>query len=136
MSQQLRERIVHRLLIPLWKGIDSNYKSNYRSNIWEQFEDNVRSAARAQTLSLFYSNLCKKMSIAVHQKDAAKVSAELSSGDDRIILKILRDETPTLLVMVQVENEQRRDEWKREHETIEETTAKGEGDDTDTTALF
>jgi hypothetical protein len=76
------------------------------------------------------------MSIAVHQKDAAKVSAELSSGEDRIILKILRDETPTLVVMVQVENEQRRDEWKREHETIEETTAKGEGDDTDTTALF
>lgn len=72
------------------------------------------------------------MSIALRRSDATIVSVALNSGEDRPVLKILREETSTLVVMVQVVNEERKEQWKREHEPIE----KGEEYESDNTPLF
>jgi hypothetical protein len=38
----------------------------------------------------------------------------VQSGQDRALLRVLRDETTTAVLMVRVENEARRDEWERQ----------------------
>lgn len=43
-----------------------------------------------------------------------KIGAEpiLNSGQDRELLKLMRDETTLLVLMVRVRNEERREEWE------------------------
>lgn len=40
----------------------------------------------------------------------------IASGEDRRILKQLRDESSTLVLMVRLENEKRKDEWRKQSE--------------------
>jgi hypothetical protein len=103
-----------RLLIPLWKGLDSNYKSKYARSIWQQFEDNIRSAAYTSTLSRFYNNLSGKLAIAIEAGGLADVNAALAltGSAERALLRQLRDETATLALMVRLENEKSKAAWK------------------------
>lgn len=102
-----------RLLIPVWRGLDSNYKSKYARSIWQQFEDNIRSAAYASTVSRFYNNLCSRLAIAIDARGVADVNAVLaiSGAEERALLRQLRDETSTLALMVRLENDIARAQW-------------------------
>ena len=44
--------------------------------------------------------------------DVEAVEAVVSSGRDRELLRALRDEATTLVLMVRIENDKRRDEWE------------------------
>lgn len=103
-----------RLLIPVWRGLDSNYKSKYARNIWQQYEDNIKSAAYASTVSRFYNNLCGRLAIAIDARGVADVNAVLgiSGAEERALLRQLRDEAGTLALMVRLDNEQRKSEWE------------------------
>lgn len=46
-------------------------------------------------------------------KSAPDVVDVLKCGDDRRILKQLREESSTLVLMVRMENEKRKEEWKQ-----------------------
>jgi hypothetical protein len=48
-------------------------------------------------------------------EDRAKVELIANSGKDREILKILRDETTLICLMVRVDNQEKRDEWEIFH---------------------
>ncbi len=100
------------LLMAIWKGIPSSYKSRYRRNIWQQFEDNVRSSAYTSNLGKFVDSLCLRLQVQIRGKDSIELEQILNSGNDRILLKLLREETTLLVLMVRVANEQRREEWK------------------------
>lgn len=47
--------------------------------------------------------------------DRAEVEHIANAGNDRAILKLLRDETTLLVLMVRVANQERRDEWETLH---------------------
>jgi len=49
------------MLALIWRGIGASYKSRYRMTIWQQFEDQIRSAAYTSNLSKFVSSLCFKL---------------------------------------------------------------------------
>lgn len=49
-------------------------------------------------------------------KSATDVVDVLNCGDDRRILKQLREESSTLVLMVRMENEKRKEEWKQRGE--------------------
>ena len=100
------------LLVPLWKGIPGEYKQKYARNIWDQFSDNLRAAAYTSSLSLFVSHLCSRMQIAIRDYDAAALNAALGAGNDRVVLRQLRDETASLTLMVRLENDKEREAWK------------------------
>lgn len=103
------------LLGALWHGVPADYKSRYRRNIWQQFEDNVRSAAYTSSLSRFVNNIAVKMAIEVGKSQADREAIEnvLNMGQDRAILKTLRDETSVVVLMVRLANQERRRAYER-----------------------
>lgn len=49
-------------------------------------------------------------------EDRAKVELIANSGKDREILKLLRDETTLIVLMVRMANQEKRDEWELLHQ--------------------
>jgi len=47
--------------------------------------------------------------------ERAEVERIANSGNDRALLKLLRDETTLLVLMVRVANQEKRDEWENLH---------------------
>lgn len=112
------------MLIPLWRGLEPAYKQKYARNIWEQFADNIRAAAYTNSLSRFYNNLCSRLEIVLTASDLPAIFAGITADDERRLLRQLRDETATLVLMVRLENEKRKEEWKkREAQALAETKA-------------
>lgn len=104
------------LLIPLWRGLEPAYKQKYARTIWEQFESNIRAAAYTSSLSKFYNSICSKLEITLTASDLPPLFGAITAPDERRLLRQLRDETATLVLMVRVENEKRKEEWKARQE--------------------
>jgi hypothetical protein len=130
-EKQLQQTIVESLLVPMWRGLSQEYKSNYRSNIWEQFINNIQTAARTDNLAEWYTKVCSKLPITIRVTDSVSVERVLTSDDEDTILYQLRKKTGLLVVMLQVINEERKAEWKSE-----QGHQKGASNDTDTAPLF
>lgn len=107
------EELAERLLTPLWRGIDTDYKRKYARGIWTQWEDNIRSAAYTAKLSTFLSKITIRLAIEIHKDDTESVSRVIQSGEDKAILKMLRDETTLLVLLVRVANEERKEKVKQ-----------------------
>lgn len=105
------------LLRIIWRGIPSDYKSRYRMTIWNQFENEIRSAAYTGNLAKFVNTLCSRLRVDLGRTEAERGVAEtiLKTADDRATLKMLREETTLLVLMVRVENEEKRAEWEAAH---------------------
>lgn len=112
--------IADRLLWPIWTGINSRYKAKYARNIWQQLEDNIRSAAYTSSLPKFYETLCRRLDIAVRAKDQAALGEAIGCGEDRQILRCIRDETTYLVLLVRVRNDERRERMKAELQEADE----------------
>ena len=112
------EEMVATLLKMIWRGIPSDYKSRYRMTIWEQFENEIRAAAYTSSLGKFVSRLCLRLGATIGRTDSERAVSEqiLRDIDDRVALKMLREQTTLLVLMVRVDNQEKREEWKAEHE--------------------
>jgi hypothetical protein len=130
-ERQLQQTIVENLLVPMWRGLSQEYKSNYRSNIWEQFTTNIRTAARTDNLAEWYTKVCNRLPVTIRVTDSVSVERVLTSDDEEAILHQLRKKTDLLVVMLQVINEERKAEWKSEQNHQKGTTY-----DTDPSPLF
>lgn len=119
------------LLGIIWRGIPTDYKSRYRMSIWQQFEDNIRSAAYTSNLGKFLSSLCLKLNANIGRNgdDRVRADAILQEAGAKATLKLLREETTLLVLMVRVANQERREAWEAEHP---ELTKEGENEN----ALF
>jgi len=103
------------LLDVIWRGIPTNYKSRYRRNIWRQFEDNVRSAAYTSNLGKFANSLCQNLGVEFRNGDDIETANDaLREGDDHAMLKLMREETTLLVLMVRLRNQERREQWEAE----------------------
>lgn len=111
----LKEKATNLLHI-LWRGVPRDYKSRYRRNIWQQFEDQVRSAAYTSNLARFTNVLCQKLQVVVRQKDAEVLEQILSSGEDKVLLKLMRQETTLLVLRVRLRQQEAREKYLDEAE--------------------
>jgi hypothetical protein len=109
----MNDELVECLLYPCWRGIAESYKVKYARSIWQQFEDNIRSAAYTSSLARFYDALVKRLGIEMRKDDVAPVARLLASGNDRAVLKALRDETTMLVLMVRVKNDERKEKLQQ-----------------------
>lgn len=111
-TEELRQQTA-KLLTIIWRGIPLDYKRKY-TNIWQQFEDNVRSAAYTSNLAKAINSLCGRMQATVGVNEAERAEAEriLNGGHDAAMLKMLREETTLLVLMVRVWNQERHEEWE------------------------
>ena len=115
-NQELRNQAAT-LLTAIWQGIPAEYKSRYRMTIWTQFENQVRSAAYTNNLAKFINSLCLKLNAEAGKDQIYRAIVEqiANSGNDRAILKLMREETTLLVLMVRVANQEKREEWERLH---------------------
>lgn len=78
----------------------------------------MRSAAYTSNLGRFVNSLCSKLQAFpgrnIGERD--EVLEILNSGNDRELLKLLREETTLIVLMVRVANEQRRAAWTERQE--------------------
>lgn len=111
-ENDLHARIANELLMPLWKGVPSDYKAKYARNIWSQLEDNIRSAAYCDRLSKFVDKISQRLDIAILEADTATVTDFLAAAETRPTLKALREDTALLVLLVRVANEERREAFK------------------------
>lgn len=100
------------LLEIIWKGIGREYKSRYRQTIWRQFEDTVRASAHTNNLGKFINSLCLKLDAQIQARDTACAEEILNSNNDKALLKLYRDETTLIVLMVRVRNQERREAWE------------------------
>ena len=115
-SSDLHVQIAHGILWACWRGIPASYKAKYARSIWQQFEDNIRSAAYTSSLPRFLDALCRKLSIDLRAADVEPVSFAFFELDARLALRALRDETTYLVLMVRMRNEDRKEDWKADAE--------------------
>lgn len=106
------DRLVTDLLTPLWQGISPDYKRQYARTIWNQLEDNIRSAAYTSQLSKFLEKITLRLNIDIRQEYVERVAAVINCGDDKAVLKSLREETALLVLLVRVANEARREKYE------------------------
>ena len=108
------------LLWVMWRGVPSSYKSRYRRNIWQQFEDNVRSAAYTSNLGKFITSLHQNLNVDIQAGEHVElVNDALREGQGRALLKLMRDETTLLVLMVRLKNQERRERWELEQKENE-----------------
>lgn len=67
------ETIATKLLTPLWRGLESDYKRRYAVKIWQQFESNIRSASYTNDVSRFMQLITMRLPISV--RDAVRATA-------------------------------------------------------------
>lgn len=120
-NQEIRNQAVA-LLMAIWRGTPFDFKSRYRMTIWTQFENQVRSAAYTNNLAKFINQLCLKLDAnpGKNASERAEVERIANSGNDRAILKLLRDETTLVVLMVRIANQEKREEWELLHPEEEE----------------
>jgi hypothetical protein len=101
------------LLLPIWRGIDPSYKSKYRSSIWQQFEDNIRSAAYTNSLAKWLSVMTQRLNITIQARDVMSVTQVSSAGMDSALLQMLRNDTTLLVLYVRKINEEKKERFER-----------------------
>jgi len=101
------------LLKIIWRGIPPDYKRRYRMTIWTQFENEIRAASYTSSLAKFISSICTHLRADLGKTAAERAVAEeiIKTADDRTMVKMMRDETTLLVLMVRVDNEEKRNEW-------------------------
>jgi len=116
-----RERAAD-LLMAIWRGIPADYKSRYRMSIWQQFEDQIRSAAYTNNLGKFVNSLCSKTgaTIGCNQTERNEAFAVLETAEAGPLLKLMREQTTLLVLMLRVRQQERREEWEKAHPREEE----------------
>lgn len=114
------------LLGSIWRAMDAEFKASYRRTVWKIFEDRARVAANQNaTLARFASQLCRALqsSLGRNEADRAAAQAVLASGQDRAILRILRDETPYVVMLLRVEAAERAELYREIEAATEEPNA-------------
>jgi hypothetical protein len=111
--EEIHERATA-LLWAIWRGIAPDYKSRYRRSIWRQFEDRVRSAAYTSNLGTFVNTLCSSLQaeIGKNADDRERAHELLNAGDERALLKVLREETTLVVLMVRIRNQEAQEAYE------------------------
>lgn len=116
-----QEEVADNLLWGLWRSISEDYKMKYPRDIWEHFENAIKSASYTGSLKGFLSLFQRRLPLdlqAQYMKDIKKV---IESGQDEEILNWLRTESTYMMMLVRLQNQTRKEMYKQEHETGEES---------------
>lgn len=118
-----QDQVAEKLLWPLWRCVAEGYKDRYKREIWDHFENAVRSAAYTGKLTTYLTNFQGRIPIELQQQYMKKINSIISSGCDDQVLDWLRDETTYMVMLVRLMNQERREAWAEENEpAINEAT--------------
>jgi hypothetical protein len=101
--------------------MDAEYKRKYVRVVWDQFQARLQGEAMTTAdLGQYVSSVCSKLGVTRlgDGKDLGEIDAILSAGQDREVLRALRDRAALIVVRVRLLNEARREAyeaWRKEH---------------------
>lgn len=104
-----QDQVAGQLLWPLWRSVTDDYKSRYKRDVWEHFENAVRSAAYTGSLRTYLSNFQGRIPCEIQAQYMRDIIMIVESGCDDEILNWLRDETTYLVMLVRIQNQERKE---------------------------
>jgi len=110
-----QEQIAEKLLWPLWRCITEDYKSRYKRDVWDHFENAVRSAAYTGSLKTYLTNFQSRIPTDIQAQYAKSILSIVDCGSDTEILEWLREETTYLTLQVRLMNQQRKEDYESIH---------------------
>jgi hypothetical protein len=104
------------LAYAIWRGIDGDYKRSYAKVIWGQFLERLQGTARTTAnLEVYFNRVCSKLPMVWDGKQITEyldwIYDAMRAGQDREILRIMREQTAAIVVEVRLKNEQHRLEY-------------------------
>lgn len=103
------EAVAKQLLWPLWLCVNDEYKSKYRRDVWEHFENAVRSAAYTGLLRQYITNFQARIPCTLQVQHIKSIQPVIDSGMDYDILCWLRDETSYMVMHCRLMNQDRKE---------------------------
>lgn len=107
-----KDMVAENLLWPLWRCVDDSYKDRYKREIWEHFENAIRSAAYTSRLTTFLSMFRQRLPVNLEAQYSERIMLIVQSGFDSDVLNWLRDETTYLAILVRLMNQDRKENFK------------------------
>lgn len=110
---ELTEEVVaENLLWGLWRSITEDYKCQYPREIWEHFENALRSASYTDNLKVFLTNFQRRIPIDIQAQYNKNILSIVEAGKDDTVLNWLRSETTYLTMLVRLRNQERKESIK------------------------
>ncbi len=110
----LRKQIVDNLLWGIWRSIDTEYKSSYKSEVWQHLEDKIKIATNTDSVAEFLEKLKKLIpfqpSTMITEIEQNMVSF-ITSANAYETISLLRSETAYLVLATRIKNEERKQEF-------------------------
>ena len=107
--------VADNLLWGLWRSIDESYKERYFQDVWDHFENAIKSASYTNSLKKFLSNIKSRIPLAIQAQFNKDIMEVVESDNDEIVLDWLRTETTYLVMICRLRNQERK-EFYREME--------------------
>ena len=107
-----QEIVAENLLWGLWRSITEDYKCQYPREIWEHFENALRSASYTDSLKVFLTNFQRRIPIDIQAQYNKEILSVVEDGHDDTVLNWLRTETTYLTMLVRLRNQDRKESLK------------------------
>lgn len=107
-----QETVAEKLLWGLWRSISEDYKTQYPREIWEHFENALRSASYTDSLKVFLTNFQRRIPIDLQAQYNKEILSVVEAGEDERVLNWLRTETTYLTMLVRLRNQERKESIK------------------------
>lgn len=109
-------QVAEGLLWPLWRCIEDSYKDRYKREIWDHFENAIRSAAYTAKLSTFLTNFKNRIPTNFEAQYMKHIRQVTDCRQDAEVLNWLRDETTYLVMITRLMNQERRDQFNEQND--------------------
>lgn len=107
-----QQQVAENMLWPLWRCVTDDYKSRYKREVWDHFENAVRAAAYTGSLRTYLANFQARIPVDMQAQYMEKILSVVESGCDDDILNWLRDETTYIVMLVRLMNQDRKEAFE------------------------
>jgi len=111
MDEVKQEWVAEKLLWGLWRGIDEAYKMKYPRDIWDHFENALKSASYTSNLKGFLERFQKRIPMRLERQYMKDVLSVVECGQDDLVMGWLRYESTYMMMLVRVKNQTRKDDY-------------------------
>lgn len=118
-EENVHQQMATELVMIIHLSMDWDTWGSKRLKYWEIFQNAVSSAAYTNKLSRWLANICNRMNIGTpgrSDNDRQNIAGIINSGMDKPILRLLREETQTLILEVRVAQQEKKEASKLEKE--------------------
>lgn len=119
MTKELtQEEVADKLLWGLWRSIDEDYKMKYPRDIWNHFENAIKSASYTGNLKGFLSLFQRRLPLDLQAQYMKDILQVVESGQDDDILTWLRLESTYMMMLVRLANQTRKENLKETNQNF------------------